>query len=80
VNSKDRIREFVSSNFGVNFGDDVDEYSNLFQLGFLNSYGYLKIMSFLESEFGIAMTDDDVLAAMPSSLSSFCEFVEQRKR
>jgi acyl carrier protein len=78
VNSRERIKDFIASNFNVAFNEEMNEYSNLFQLGLIDSYGYLKIMSFLESEFDISMSQEDILASMPSSLSSFYEFVEQR--
>jgi D-alanine--poly(phosphoribitol) ligase subunit 2 len=80
VDSRARIREFIATNFNIEFDEEVNEYSNLFQLGFINSYGYLKIMNFLESEFDISMTKDDILSSMPSSLLSFYEFVEHRKK
>lgn len=79
MDNREKIKQFISVNFNIVFDEEIDEYSNLFQLGFINSYGYLQIMSFLESEFDISTNAEDLLASMPSSLSSFYEFVEQRR-
>jgi acyl carrier protein len=77
---REKIKAYVSENFNIEFDDEITEDSNLFQMGLIDSYGYLKILNFLESEFGFSLSDDDILSNVLSSLSSFYEFIEQKSK
>lgn len=76
----DRIREFVRSNLvifdeGESFGDD----DNIFELGLVDSPFAIQLVSFIEEEFRIEVTDSDLDITNFSSVKRITEFVKRKK-
>jgi acyl carrier protein len=58
---KNKIRNFIQHN--INILDEeiqVKDNDNIFQLGFVDSMFAMKLVSFLEKEFGIELTNDEL--------------------
>ena len=75
-----RAREYVVENFlysrqGFEFLDS----DSLLEHGIIDSLGVLELVMFVETEFGIAIGDDEITEANLGSLISIGRFV-QRKR
>lgn len=70
------LREFISANYL--FGDvsrfPGDEDS-LLEKGILDSIGILELIEFLESQFGIEVSDDETVPANLGSISGLTRFV-----
>lgn len=77
---KDKIEQFISDALMLKFNDEITEDSDLFQLGLIDSYGYIQILDFLEREFQITMTDEELLSNVLVSLSNMVNFVEQKMK
>jgi acyl carrier protein len=59
----DRIERFAREQFAISptdprFGRDVD----LFEGGYVDSLGVAEMLEFLEHEWGVAISDDELLA------------------
>lgn len=75
---KDIIRTFLEETFLFKFGDPVGETSDLFKEGVIDSYGYIELVRFLEREFAITLSDEELLSNVLVSLDDMAAFVEQR--
>jgi acyl carrier protein len=74
---EDKIKTFLSENLLIDFGDGVDEHSDLFQLGLIDSQAYMEIIRFLEAEFSLELTDEQILSNVFVSLSGMVSLVAE---
>ena len=70
-----QIRSFVFSNFPASKDRFVDDTTSLLESGIVDSLGVLDIVSFLESEFGLLMNDDELIAENFDSIAALTSFV-----
>jgi acyl carrier protein len=76
-NVAERIRKFLVHQFPAT--GKVGENESLLGSGLIDSLGILDVVSFLEHEFGIAISDEDLLPENFGSIQSLSNFVAQRK-
>lgn len=74
-----RLRGYVQDSFlymrpGFAVGDD----ESLFDKGVIDSMGVLELIGFLESEFGVAVREEDISEQNMGSLSSIARYVVRR--
>jgi acyl carrier protein len=75
-NLSDRIRSFLEGQFPpVRTLCDEDR---LLGDGILDSLGILEVVSFLEREFGMTVSDDELLPENFNSISKLAAFVENK--
>ena len=75
------LRQFVQEHYGVpendrDFNDDVD----LFNYGYIDSFGAVALISFIENQFGIQFTNADWVAFPMSSINQIASFVAKRQK
>ena len=78
---KKKIREFIMENLviyekGVSFKDDDD----IFALGFVDSMFALKLVTFVEGEYGVAVQNEDLDRKNFQSVDSIAAFVERKQK
>lgn len=73
-----RIRGFLEEQLLIDFGDGIDPDSDLFRLGLMDSYAYIEAMRFIESAFGIEISDEDMLMGVEVSLRGLTEFARTK--
>jgi acyl carrier protein len=73
-----KLRKFFVEQLMVKFDDRLTENSNLFQQGVINSHGYMQILNFLEKEFNVTLTDDELFSNVLVSYSSILDFLESK--
>jgi D-alanine--poly(phosphoribitol) ligase subunit 2 len=76
---RSRIRRFMEDQFLVEF-DEVGETANLFQLGYLDSFGYVMLMTFLKDELHVPVVEQDMLDHVLVSLDTVVAFAERGRR
>ena len=79
VQMKEQIQQFIEKKFLFKFENDVTEKSNLFQLGTIDSFGYIQLVSYLEKEFNIKFTEKELLSNALVSLSNIVECVSKKQ-
>lgn len=57
---------------------DYDEDLNLFDAGYLNSLGGMKLMAFLEERFSIEISQRDLILYPMNTLREICAVVERK--
>lgn len=77
---KEKIRQFIESNLVV-FEDEAEfeDGDNIFEMGFVNSLFAMKLVNFIEQDFGIEVDNDDLEISNFSSVDRIVEYIESRK-
>lgn len=72
-----RIADYMSRQFLFAFdGQKVTPETNLFAAGCLDSFGFVELLTFLESEYAIKFTDEELLSNRLNSLAGLTAVVE----
>jgi acyl carrier protein len=79
MDTKQAVREFVTTNFFVQDAAGLTDSASLLDLGVVDSTGVLEIMGFLESTFGIAVEDDEIVPDNLDSIERIADFVERKR-
>lgn len=79
METKQRVREFVTSNFFVQDKAGLTDSASLLDLGVVDSTGVLEIMGFLESTFGVTVEDDEIVPDNLDSIERIAAFVERKR-
>ncbi|HEY7652064.1 MAG TPA: acyl carrier protein [Methylomirabilota bacterium] len=74
-----RIRAFLIEHFPSARGHALGEDDHLLANGILDSLGVLDLVGYLEREFGITVSDDDLLPEHFETLRRLTAFVEDRQ-
>ena len=77
---KEKIRSFIQANLLV--FEDEDEFSdsdNIFQLGYVNSLFAMKLLNYIEHEFGIMVDNEDMDIKNFSSVNNIVQLIESKK-
>ncbi|MBL9122463.1 MAG: acyl carrier protein [Planctomycetaceae bacterium] len=72
------LRNFIFSQFPAARKHGLAETDSLLELGVVDSMGVLEVVAFLESEFAITLTDDDLMSDHFESIASIADLVHHR--
>ncbi|MFF2960214.1 phosphopantetheine-binding protein [Streptomyces sp. NPDC057963] len=73
-----RIKKLIEDQFLVEFDDELTAASDLFKAGVMDSFGYVQLLSALESDFKLEMTDEEFIANVFTSLDAIDAFVAKK--
>jgi methoxymalonate biosynthesis acyl carrier protein len=78
---KDALRGYITGHFGVapddaEFTDDV----HLFDYGYVDSFGAVDLISFVEKTFGIQITQADLVAYPLDTITQIATFASLRQQ
>ncbi|MEV8326828.1 phosphopantetheine-binding protein [Kitasatospora sp. NPDC059811] len=74
----DTIRLYLEDRFLFEFDDVITPDTDLFKAGVIDSFGYVRMMKFLESEFSVEISPEDILVNVFVSLTAIDEFVTKK--
>ncbi len=74
-----RVKQFIVENFYVSDPAELGDDTLLVTNGYVDSTGMLEIISFLESEFGIRITDQETTPENLESISRITAFVASKQ-
>ena len=72
------LREFITANYYIPSETNLDSVTSFLGDGIIDSTGVLELVSFVESKFGISITDEDLLPSNFDSLHALTKFVETK--
>ena len=72
---KQRLREFVTKNFYLSDPANFDDASSLLDRGVIDSTGVLELVSFVESEYGLSVADEDIVPQNFDSIDALAAYV-----
>ena len=73
-----QIREYIAENVLLGDGDVLEENVSFQERGILDSTGFLGLITFVEGEFGIEISDDELDPENLETLSKISNFVEKK--
>jgi acyl carrier protein len=73
----DRIRAYVMEETFAENGK-IKNDTLVFKEGFFDSMGFIRLITFLENEFKIKISDEDLVEKNFESINSMSNFVESR--
>ncbi len=79
METNQQIMKFITTNFYVADPATLTEETSLLDSGTVDSTGVLEIISFLEQEFGIQISDDEMIPDNLDSVSKIAKFVGKKK-
>ena len=76
----EKVRQFVLGSF-VDSGEDLDfdDDANIFELGFVDSSFAMALICYVEGEFSVQVTDDDLDLANFSTVNRIVGFVDGKR-
>lgn len=72
----DSIQRFIANELGVDSIRPLEPETDLIEQRIIDSLAILRLVSFLESSFGITVLDEDIVPDNFQSLNSLAKFVE----
>jgi len=75
----EEIRDYVSRHFLVENDRDLNDESDLFEEGIIDSFGFIELVTFLEQTYGIGLSDDDLASAEISTVAGIARIVALRR-
>ncbi len=75
---EEKIKDFLGDTFFIDFEEEVSTDADLFKNGLIDSFGYMQILGFLEEEFDIVLSDEEMLDNILISLDQIVRFVEEK--
>jgi acyl carrier protein len=75
---KNKIRAFIEERFLIEFDESFPEDTDLFKEGVMDSFGYVQLCRFLEREFQISFSEQDMTGNVLVSLTRIQEHVARK--
>jgi len=79
TSNMERLHEFIVANFYIPPEQSFDGTTSFLQHGIIDSTGVLEIVTFIESEFGITVSDHELVPSNFDSLVALCAFVRRKQ-
>ncbi|HLN22170.1 MAG TPA: acyl carrier protein [Bacteroidales bacterium] len=73
----DKIRTYVLEETFAD-GGKINNETMVFKEGYFDSMGFVRLVSFLENEFGIRISDTDLVERNFESINAISNFVKNR--
>jgi acyl carrier protein len=74
-----RVRQFVIENFYISNPAEISDETLLVTNGYVDSTGMLEVISFLETEFGIQISDQETTPENLESVARITAFVTRKQ-
>ena len=73
-----KIREFIRQNFLFGADEKIAENDSLLDRGIIDSTGAMELVSFLETEFAVEVSDRDLVPENLDSIAAITSFVTRK--
>ncbi|MBY0547980.1 MAG: acyl carrier protein [Candidatus Obscuribacterales bacterium] len=75
---RDKIQSFLTKRFLVDFDKKATCSTDLFKQGFIDSFGFIELVTFLENEFKIELTQDEIMSRSLNSVEQIEALVHRK--
>jgi acyl carrier protein len=72
------LKEFVINNFMFGKGESLENDTDFFDKGIIDSTGTLELVSFIEENYNISVLDNELIKENLSSLTKVNEYVKSK--
>jgi acyl carrier protein len=77
-NNKELVRNFIVDNFLFGDGEKLKIDTSLFEKGIIDSTGVLELVAFIEENYKITVTDEELVQDNFSSLTAIEKFLQSK--
>lgn len=75
------LRQFIQQRFGIPEGDpDFNDHVDLFNYGYIDSFGAVELANFMESRFSMRVTESDWAAFPLNTIEEISSFILKRQK
>ena len=74
------LREFIKANFLFGREDSFSDDDSFLELGIIDSTGVLELVTFVESTYGVAIEDEELVPENLDSVNSLVHFIESKRQ
>ncbi|MFD7531666.1 acyl carrier protein [Streptomyces sp. NPDC059849] len=78
MDRKQYIQRLIEDQFLVEFDGELTAETDLFKTGVMDSFGYIQLLTAVEREFSLQVTDEEFLRNIFSSLEAIDAFVANK--
>lgn len=78
MKGEQQVRKFLSEAYQVN-PDDLSVDTNLIEAGIVDSSGILELIDFLETEFSILVSDEEIADDHFETIQNILNFIESKQ-
>ncbi|MCX4849906.1 phosphopantetheine-binding protein [Streptomyces sp. NBC_00893] len=78
MDRKQYIQRLIEDQFLVEFDGELTVETDLFKTGVMDSFGYIQLLTAIEREFSLQLTDEELLRNIFSSLEAIDAFVANK--
>ena len=75
---KEQLKDFIVDNFLFGDGDKLAIETPLFEKGIIDSTGVLELIAFIEENFNVSVTDEELVQENFSSLNAIDRFLKSK--
>jgi acyl carrier protein len=75
---RSQVRVFVERQFPLTQRAPLGDNESLIESGIIDSMGVLDLVTFIESDFEIVISDEDVVSANFDSIATIASFIEEK--
>ncbi len=79
MTTKERVRQFIETNFYIADKAQLLDDTSLLDKGMVDSTGILEVVAWLESELGVQVDDTEILPENLDSIDRITAYVERKK-
>ncbi len=78
---KRNLREYIVQRFAVPSDDaEFTEDVHLFDYGYVDSFGAVELVEFVQDQFGVAVSQSDLMVYPMNTINEIAHFVSLRQR
>ncbi|MEM8730223.1 MAG: acyl carrier protein [Pseudomonadota bacterium] len=74
-----KVQSFISSEFLVEFGNEINAKTDLFEDEIIDSFGFIELITFIETEFDVKLSDDDMASPEIGSVAGIVDIIVSRR-
>lgn len=74
-----RVKGFITQEFLVDFGNEINAETDLFEEEIIDSFGFIELVTFIEVEFDVKLSDDDMASPEIGSVAGIVAMIAARR-
>ena len=78
ANMKEKIRSYIIDNFLLGDDEGLEDQTSFLDAGIVDSTGILELVDFIDDEFDIKISDDEIVPENLDSINNIIGFLERK--
>lgn len=74
-----QVQKFISQEFLVEFNNGINTQTDLFESEIIDSFGFIELITFIETQFDMKLDDDDIASPEIGSVDGIVSMIAARR-